>query len=257
MKEWNRSSSHLRLNRFLAQAGLGSRRKVEKDFILAGRVSVNGSVERALHRKILPEDRLYVDGKRILLPRSFRYYALHKPRGYIVSRVVRKGQRSIYSLLPAPLRDLKYAGRLDKESRGLIVLSDDGDFIHSLSHARFESPKYYRVTVQVSSPKKAPLYWTEAQWREELSKKGVWYEDSLLRAEKVDLISSEKERQVLNIILYEGRKRHIRRMMEGLGFRVLDLYRYALGALKLEALGLGERECKAINPSRFFPKGII
>ena len=241
-------SPNYRLNRFLAQAGLGSRRKVESEFILAGRVSINGCTNRDLHTRLGPQDELCVDGKQIHLPEKFRYYVLHKPKGYVVSRLAQKGQKSIYALLPAELHSLKYAGRLDKESRGLVVLSDDGEFIQFLTHARFQTPKYYRVALDHIPEDLGDL-------TELLCEKGIQYKDTLLRAEQVKVLASQTKKKWLEIVLREGRKRHIRRMIEGLGLQVLDLYRYAVGNVSLDHLALSEKSYKAVSPHCFFPKG--
>lgn len=242
-----------RLNRFLSQAGLGSRRKVESEFILAGRVSVNGHVNRVLHTRITPRDKLCVDGKQIRLPQSFRYYVLHKPKGYVVSSVPQKTQKTIYELLPANLHSLKYAGRLDKESRGLVVLSDDGVFIQFLSHARFQTPKRYRVALDRIPENLEDL--TELP-----CKQGIRYEDSLLRAEQVRILSSKARGKLkekwIEIVLLEGSKRHIRRMMEALGLQVLDLYRYAIGNVDLDRMALPEKKYRSIKPRCFFPQGV-
>ena len=142
---------------------------------------------------------------------------------------------------------LKYAGRLDKQSRGLVALSDDGFFIQSLTHARFQTPKYYRVALN-----RIPEDFEN--WTELLCKKGVLYENTLLRADQLKLLTSHTKRKWIEIVLREGRKRHIRRMMAALDIEVLDLYRYAIGNLSIAELALAEKKHKAVSPHCFFPK---
>ena len=243
MKE-NNISSVYRLNQYLAMAGLGARRKVEKEYILEERVSLNGRVIKSLGQKVNPEDEVRVDGKKIRLSQSFRYYVLNKPAGFVVSSIVHSGaqkkQRTIYSILPPSMHSLRYAGRLDKESRGLIVLSDDGKFIQSITHPRFSMPKRYRVLLD-----KVPENLSQRLCRE-----GVVYENQSLRAEKIHVLSQREK--CIDMTLKEGRKRQIRRMMECLGVQVLDIYRYALGALSLDDLALKEGTYAAVEKNCFF-----
>ncbi len=228
-----------RINRFLAQANLGSRRKVEA-LIREGRVCVNGQIIKEFKQRISFKDEVLVDGKVVNFSSQTSYYILNKPKGYVVSRVSQKGQKTIYSLLPPTLQELKYAGRLDKESRGLVILSNDGDFIHSITHARYRVPKRYQVMINCLPEDNLP----------KILCRGVQYQDLFLKAAQVRVLS--KKKKLIEIVLFSGKKRHIRYMLRSLGIGVLDLYRFSVGSLNLNQLSLKEKEYRAFSVSEFF-----
>ncbi len=231
-----------RINRYLSMAGLGGRRDVEEKYILSGRVRVNGEVVKKLSQKVSTDDVVFVDEKKVFIPLSFSYYVLNKPHGFVVSRSTQKKQKTIYSILPKSLQTLRYAGRLDKNSRGLLVLSDDGDFIHSITHPRFATLKYYRVQLDKLI----------TNISEQLCERGVMYESMLLRAVNVSVIS--KKRSTIDIVLQEGKKRHIRNMMKSLGIQVIDLYRYRVGTFSFDEFTVKEGQWLAVSKSYFFKK---
>ncbi len=227
------SDSQPRINRYLAACGLGSRRAVE-ELIHAGRVLVNGVLVERLDLRIAPQDSVLVDG-RAVAPRSSggaaaRYIAFYKPVDCVVSRSAQGAEdRTIYELLPPEMRDLHYAGRLDKNSRGLLLLSDDGDFIERATHPSGKIIKRYRVRLARN------LRLPSAELRR-LFLRGVQDEGELLRATAVAALD-ERGRE-FDIALAEGKKRQLRRMFRAVGVQVDDLLRYAIGALSLEQLGL-------------------
>ena len=229
-----------RINRYLSLAGSGllSRRKSEA-LVLAGRVSVNGKVLDQLQQKITADDEVWIDGRRITLePQSFQYYMLNKPRGYVVSRRAQGKQKTIYELLPKDLQHLKYGGRLDKESRGLLILSNDGNLLYHLSQASYQVTKYYRLRLS-----HIPL-----QLLSNLQK-GVWDAGECLKIADAKILSQEQK--VIEITLYSGKKRHLRRMLQAFDTQVLDLYRYRIGSLNIEekAMRLLEGEYKIFKPN--------
>ncbi len=221
-----------RINKYLASAGYGSRRECES-LVTAGRVEVNGAIVRELHTRVGDDDLVRVDGKAVRPAAHLLYYVLHKPAGYVTSRRGGKNERTIYDLLPANLQALKYAGRLDKESRGLLILSNDGDFLNDVSHPSRAGKllKRYRITVEV--PERLP---PESELRDRFLR-GIAEGGELLRAREV--VVADRERGVIEVALGEGRNRQLRRMFRALNLRIRDLYRYAVGPLHLE------RNCRA------------
>ena len=230
-----------RLNKFLAQAGLGSRRGVEEKFILANRVQVNDIIIRDLSYKVQVTDDVKVDGKKLHFDTHFEYYILNKPKGVVVSRKSQnKNQKTIYQIINQNMSNLKYAGRLDVDSHGLVILSNDGDFIHSITHAKFGTLKKYRVILDQIPPKIKVL----------LENKGVVSENSILHVFKSKVISYENK--IIEITLMEGKNRHIRRIFESLGVKVLDLYRFSVGKINLDKIKLAEGKTLAVKKEDFY-----
>lgn len=242
----NQNNRLYRLNHFLAKAGLGARRKVETQLILAGRVRINGKIIKDLNTKVSEKDMVCVNEQEIKLPINFQYYILNKPKGFVVTKLSQKKQKTIYLLLTEELQKLNYAGRLDKDSRGLVVLSDDGDFIQNITHASNKVSKYYRVRLNSIPPNISDL----------ICKQGVQVENELLRADSAKIVHNQAN-SYLELVLKEGRNRQIRKMMRGLGLHIIDLYRYAIGKINIEKLGLKEGQYQLINPKFFFPANDI
>ncbi|HRY83899.1 MAG TPA: pseudouridine synthase, partial [Candidatus Cloacimonadota bacterium] len=136
-----------RLNKFLAESGLGSRRKVES-LIQEGRISINGSVCRELATRIDPDqDEVRLDGEAIKAREKFYYLILNKPRGFVVTRSDEQGRRTVYDLLPEFAAAAIYAGRLDKDSEGLLLFTNDGDLVNRLTHPTFKVEKVYKADI--------------------------------------------------------------------------------------------------------------
>ncbi len=213
----------LRLNRFLARAGFGSRRSSE-ELILKGSVVINGSVCRDLSTKILPEDDVRVNGRLIHQP-ALRYLLLHKPPGYVSTRSDRFAQRTIFDLLPMEASTLFHVGRLDKESEGLLLLTNDGILAQQLLHPSHGVDKEYEVLLdQPFTPKAAAAL-----------KKGTWIEGAVARVESVHQFAPDK----IRLVLHQGIKRQIRVMLGQLGFKVKRLIRTRIGPLKIRNLDSG------------------
>lgn len=219
-----------RLQKFLANAGVASRRKAE-ELISAGRVRVNGAVVTELGCKIDDEtDAIEVDGKAIGKAVS-KWIAFHKPRGYVSTRDDPQGRPTIYALLPEELHSLFYVGRLDIESEGLLLLTNDGDAAHRLLHPSFEVPRVYEVVVsrQVTQDTVAKLT------------SGVELDDGVSRAEDVQVSpSSGPGQSKLLITLKQGKKREVRRMMSAVGHPVRRLRRLSYGPIRLGNLPAGQ-----------------
>lgn len=228
-----------RINRYLAVCGLGSRRSVE-DLVRAGRVSVNGVVVERLDLRIGPDDRVSVDGKVIRPVSEHRYVALNKPVGFEVSHKPRGGRPSVFSLLPAELSHLRYAGRLDADSRGLLLLSNDGSFVQAITHPSHNLRKTYlvRLSGEVDRPRVVESF-----------TKGIRSGGELLRAHSARF----REDGTLQMVLGEGRNRQIRRMAQALGLFVEDLFRTAVGNYDLEEHPLKSGAFATIEPGQVVP----
>ncbi|MFN7016647.1 MAG: pseudouridine synthase [Fimbriimonadales bacterium] len=211
-----------RLQKWLAFCGYGSRRACEQ-LIRQGRVQVNG-VPATLGMKIDPEqDRITVDGKRVHPPSQRVYLMLHKPRGYTTTRKDPHALHTVMELLRDAPASVFPVGRLDTDSEGLLLFTNDGEFAHRLMHPRYKLPKTYRVWVR-GVPSERAL----KQLRE-----GVVLEDGITAPAEVRLLRAGREQSLLEIVLREGRKRQIRRMCEAVGHPVRRLVRVAIGALRL------------------------
>jgi 23S rRNA pseudouridine2605 synthase len=215
-------SSGLRLNQALAKTGFCSRRQAD-ELIAAGRVSLNGAVTRDFSVTVDPQkDRLAVDGK-LLAVRPYLYIAMHKPEGVVTTAADEKGRTDVLTLLPAELQHLRPVGRLDMYSEGLLILTNDGDLTQKLTHPMHHMPKLYRVTVKGRVSDKALTELAD----------GVELTDGPTRPAEVTLVDRNKSYSELEITLYEGRNRQVRRMCEHVGYPVSRLVRVALGGLQL------------------------
>ncbi len=220
-------SDPIRLQKFFTDCGVLSRRAAEAE-ILAGRVKVNGVTAKPGDKIDPAKDLVEYNGRRVL-PRAdkpHRYVMLNKPRGYVTTAKDEKGRRTVTDLTRGVGTRIYPVGRLDMDSEGLLLLTDDGELANRLTHPRHEIPKIYHVTL---SP--AP---TEAQ-RKALAEPMVLDGYRLLPV-GVKKRSSDQ----LELTLYEGRNRQIRRMCEAVGLGVTELRRVAIGKLALGELPLGK-----------------
>ena len=235
----------LRLQKFLAHAGVAARRKAE-ELIQAGRVAVNGRVVTELGTKIDPAtDTVAVDGKQVIATESV-WIALHKPCGYVSTRADPHGRPTIYELLPESLDALFYVGRLDVESEGLMLLTNDGDGAHRLLHPSFQVARVYDVLVAgtVGSDVVQRLL------------SGVELEDGLARAESVAVLPARRPGESsLRIVLREGRKREVRRMLRAVGHNVRRLMRVSYGPIQLGRLAPGKWRRLSMAELRALPSG--
>jgi 23S rRNA pseudouridine2605 synthase len=214
----------IRLQKFLAQAGVASRRASE-ELIVGGRVSINGRLATELGVRVQPSDDVRVDGRRIR-PAASQWYALHKPRGYMSTRSDPQGRRTIYDLVPPPMRRLFYVGRLDFDSEGLVLLTNDGDTAHRLLHPRYGIDREYDVELEEQVDDGAL----------EQLRRGVQLDDGRARAHTV----RRKGGRRVVLTLREGRRREVRRMFAELGYEVVRLRRVRYGPIRLGDLPLGE-----------------
>jgi 23S rRNA pseudouridine2605 synthase len=213
----------LRLNRFLAAAGLGSRRSCE-ELILKGSVSINGSVCRDLATRVLSEDDVRLSG-RVIHAFAPRTIILNKPAGYTCTRSDKHAERTIFDLLPSDTGHLFHVGRLDKDSEGLLLLTNDGILAQDLMHPSKGVDKEYEVILDKTFTDK-----DAASLR-----RGTWIKGSVARIESVRNLAPNK----IQIILHQGIKRQIRVMLGQLGFNVKRLTRVRLGPLTLRGIKPG------------------
>ena len=219
----------MRLQKFLAESGVASRRASEA-IILAGRVTVNGKVIQILGTKIQPgQDRIEVDGQPIKAKRKL-YIALNKPPGFLCTRKDPEGRRTVTDLLPAEWGHLTTVGRLDRDSEGLIFLSNDGEFSLRLTHPRYGVRKVYRATVEGRVE--------PAMLRRFLA--GIEDAGETLKAEKARLISANNSHSVVELELGEGRNREVRRLFASQELEVARLQRIQIGRIKLGELPVGK-----------------
>jgi 23S rRNA pseudouridine2605 synthase len=225
--------SKLRLNKYLALQ-LGISRREADDHIAAGGVAVNGTIA-TLGARFNEGDEVTMNGKAIASTTDFVYIAFHKPTGYVCSRKQQGDSPTIYDLIPKKYHTLKPVGRLDRDSSGLILLTNDGDFAFQMTHPKFTKVKIYEATVNHDL---APLH------QQMISDYGVTLEDgaSKLGLERM----SETERTTWRITMSEGRNRQIRRTFDSLGYTVVALHRtnfgpYTIGALKPGKIAVVEK----------------
>lgn len=210
----------MRLQRYLAHAGVSSRRAAE-DIIRAGRVTVDGETVTDPARDTGDHHDVRVDGERVA-PEPTVVWAVHKPQGYVSTAADTHDRRTVVQLVDSPLR-LYPVGRLDADTTGLILLTNDGDLAHRLTHPSHEVEKVYEATVSEPPVKEAAL---------RLLRKGVQLDDGWTAPAKVRRMTLQGD--VLEIVLREGRKRQVRRMCEAVGHPVRALRRVAIGSLRLD-----------------------
>ncbi|WP_096153680.1 MULTISPECIES: pseudouridine synthase [Bacillus] len=219
-----------RLQKVIARAGITSRRKAEQ-LILDGRVTVNGKVVKELGVKVTSNDKIEVEG--IPLEREKPvYFAMYKPRGVISSVSDDKGRKVVTDFLPEIQERIYPVGRLDYDTSGLLVLTNDGDFANALMHPKYEVDKQYIAKVKGVLTKEAIRS----------LERGVVLEDGKTSPAKVKIISSDKKKNtsIYEVVIHEGRNRQVRRMFEALGHPVIKLRREKYGFLTLQGLQPGE-----------------
>ena len=217
----------LKLNKFIAQSGLCSRRKAD-ELILSGVVFVNGKKVENLGVVVTSKDNVVVDGK-VVKPNNFVYIRFYKPAGFITSSNDEKGRKTIYDILPEEVKNLKPVGRLDKDSSGLLIMTNDGDFINALTHPKIKIPKVYKVVVEGKMTRQTVL---ELENRIEIEKGKIAYA-------QVDCVDVLSDSTVMQITLYQGLNRQIRKMCESVGHKVVTLKRIKHANVVLDGLKRG------------------
>ena len=219
----------IRLNKFLAERVGLSRREADVA-IERGMVTVNGEVAK-IGARVVAGDVVKYEGRSVDFEKEFSYVAFNKPVGYVCSRRAQGDAPTIYELLPEGMRSLKTVGRLDKDSSGLILLTDDGDFALAMTHPRFYKDKVYEVKLDRELE---PLH------QQEIAEFGVMLPDGLSKLGLTRL--SDQSRAEWRVLMHEGRNRQIRRTFEALGYRVVGLHRIQFGKYMLSGLEEGKFE---------------
>lgn len=213
----------VRLQKVLAQAGIASRR-VAEELIAAGRVSVDGKVVREMGRRIDPENAVvHVDGSRVVLREDVVHLALNKPRGMLSTMSDERGRPCVGDLVAGRAERLFHVGRLDADTEGLLLLTNDGELGHRLMHPSFEVAKTYVAEIAGQAPR-------------DLGKRlraGVELEDGPVEVDSFRLVDSAAGRSMVELVIHEGRKHVVRRLMGEVGHPVLRLVRTAIGDVRL------------------------
>ncbi len=218
----------IRLQRFLAQAGVGSRRECE-ELVVEGRVTVDGQVVSKLGSRVDPDSKkVKVDGNRVQ-PIRYQYFMVHKPTGVLSTCSDPEGRLRVIDLIKTDQR-VYNVGRLDKSSEGLILVTNDGELANRLTHPRYGVQKTYHVTV-AGNPR-----WEDLQ----LLKRGIRLAEAVAKVSEVKIRKRRKDSCDLAIVLSEGRNREIRRLLAHIGHKVTRLRRVAIGSLELGNLRAGE-----------------
>src|SRR5438876_5134301 len=219
----------IRLNKFLAHAGVGSRRHCD-ELLAAGRVSVDGRVIRELGTQIDPEKHsVSVDGKPVETERAV-HWIVNKPRGVLCTNYDPDGRPLATDLMQHVAQRVYTVGRLDEDSEGLLLLTNDGELAHRLMHPRYGVEKTYLVQV-AGNPSHDDLHQLL---------KGVWLSDGHVHARRVKRLRHQGESTWLEIVLSEGKNREVRRMLARLGHKVMRLKRLTIGPVRLGHLGSGK-----------------
>ncbi|NLM11861.1 MAG: rRNA pseudouridine synthase [Clostridiaceae bacterium] len=219
----------IRLQKYLAQCGIASRRKAE-EYIRNGRVRVNGQVVTQMGVKVSPKARVEVDGKPVKPEKKKVYILLHKPKGYVTTVSDPEGRQTVLDLVQEVKERVYPVGRLDYDSSGLLLLTNDGDFANLLMHPKHEILKVYIVTVKGKPSEKAI----------EKLRNGIRIDNYITAPAFVKVLNIYENKTKLEITIHEGRNRQIRKMCEKIGHPVIRLKRVAFGKLELGSLKPGE-----------------
>ena len=219
----------MRINKFLASSGIGSRRKVE-EYILAGKIAVNGKVMTELGYDVKDNDKVTYNGKSLKVEEKKVYIMLNKPKCYITSLSDEKDRRIVTDLLKGVKERVFPIGRLDFNTEGWLLLTNDGDFANSIIHPSGEIGKTYEVKLKYNP--------TNKQLNE--LRNGIVIDGKRTLPAKVEVVEYVEPYYILHITIYEGRNREIRKMFEHLNLKVYNLKRLSIGGLELGNLEMGK-----------------
>lgn len=225
----------MRLNKFMASCGVASRRKCD-EIILEGRVKINAKVVRKLGVQVDPaKDLVTIDDGAIRIKGEYEYYLLNKPTGYVTTVSDPQGRRTVMDLIPESSKRLYPIGRLDYNTSGLLLVTNDGELTQKLTHPSFELGKTYVAKVE-GEIKSADV---------EKLKKGVDIGGFVTSPATVNVISANKQESKIKITIHEGKNRQVRKMFKAVGKRVTELERIAIGKISLSGLKSGE--CRSLT----------
>jgi len=219
----------MRLNRYISTSGVTSRRKGES-IIRAGRVAVNGEIVTDPARNVNPErDRITLDDVHLVINSKKHYYVLNKPTGVIVSIGDTHGRTTVIDLIDKEIKSVFPVGRLDKNTSGVLLLTDDGDLAHRLTHPSFGVKKVYRAEVAGKINEKDV----------QKMKEGLTLDDGPTAPAEMEVIECNKNSSIVEITIHQGRKRQVRRMLKHIGHPVRILERISFGGITAHGLSSG------------------
>ncbi len=219
----------MRINRYLSLCGLASRRKCE-EYILNSLITVNESICTNLSTVINPKkDKVYYNGNQLKPPLEQIYLILNKPRGYLTTAYDPFNRNTIYSLIKEINEKIFHVGRLDQDSEGLLLLTNDGKLSHRLQHPKYEVPKTYFITINSHISQQDIL---------KLST-GIQLEEGITKPAKIQLLKSSSDDSQFYLTISQGWKRQIRRMLSSLNHNVIQLKRISIGSVNITGLETG------------------
>ena len=220
--------NNIRLNKYIALCGLASRRKAD-EMIEQGMVKVNGKTVTELGFLVSEKDKITV-GTQLLHPSKLTYIKYYKPAGYITTMDDEKGRKTIYDILPEEVKNLKPVGRLDKDSTGLLIMTNDGELINQMTHPSIKISKIYRVVVKGKIGIKQLQQWAD----------GIEIEKGKIAYAEARIVEFEGQNTVLEVVLFQGLNRQIRKMADFVGYPVISLKRVMHGPVDLSGLKKGQ-----------------
>ena len=220
--------NNIRLNKYIASCGLASRRKAD-EMIEQGMVKVNGKTVTELGFLVSEKDKITV-GTQLLHPSKLTYIKYYKPAGYITTMDDEKGRKTIYDILPEEVKNLKPVGRLDKDSTGLLIMTNDGELINQMTHPSIKISKIYRVVVKGKIGIKQLQQWAD----------GIEIEKGKIAYAEARIVEFEGQNTVLEVVLFQGLNRQIRKMADFVGYPVISLKRVMHGPIDLSGLKKGQ-----------------
>ena len=230
-------SGPIRLQKYIAQCGIASRRKAE-EFIAAGRIAIDGVVTREMGIRIIPgKHRITFDGKLVEIRESLVYYLLNKPKGYVTTLSDPQGRPIVTSLIRNSNARLFPVGRLDLDTEGALILTNDGELAQRIQHPSHGIDKTYEALVK-GAPHRDKIV---------LLERGIFLEGKMTSPASVSIVARVGKNCLMRITIHEGRKRQVKKMFGYIGNPVLHLKRTAYGKLSLGRLPLGE--FRQLNPS--------
>lgn len=230
------TNEQMRLQRYLAQCGIASRRACEK-LIEEGRVQVNGTVVSVLGSKVGPQDEVKVDGNVVKQETKKVYIMLNKPEGYVTTVSDERGRSTVMELIGDVHQRVYPVGRLDCNTEGLLLMSNDGDFTMKVTHPSHKMDKVYQAVVSG----------VPSHFDIEKLERGVYIDGKKTSRAKAQIISAEGGRALVELTIHEGRNRQVRKMFDAIGYPVVALRRVAIGNIVLGNLPLGK--WRHLNPN--------
>ncbi len=232
----------MRLQAFLARSGAAPSRRKAENLILSGRVRINGRTA-SIGESVVPDDRVLLDGRPVELPESYAYLALNKPKGYLTTLKDERNRPTVAQLVPENVPGLVPVGRLDADTTGLLLVTNDGAFAHRVAHPSSEVEKEYELTLKNPIPEE----------RLAALASGPELEDGGMLPPKLDNLRRTGETTTLNLIIHEGRNRIIRKACAAVGLGLISLRRVRVGPVRLSSLpegrhrSLTEQEIEALR----------